>query len=58
MIEVMGISLMNGNRTFKKYRKYHRFETTEELEQFRKQQEDENPGYQIAFYYKQKTKQP
>jgi hypothetical protein len=58
MIEVMGISLMNGNRTFKKFRKYHRFETTEELEQFRKEKEDENPGYQIAIHYKEKLKKP
>jgi hypothetical protein len=56
MITIMGMSLINGNRTYKKFRKFEHFETAEELEKLRKEKEAEHPGCQVAFVYRETTK--
>jgi hypothetical protein len=52
-IVIMGMSLINGNRTFKKFRKYEHLNSMDELEKLRKEKESENPGCQVAFVYRE-----
>ena len=52
-IVIMGMSLINGNRTYKKFKKFEHFETAEELEKLRKEKEAEHPGCQVAFVYRE-----